>query len=210
MHRLKVSLLCLLLSFTLAGSVFGQTAPQPDTGGTAVYDSSSSGVSSYNSYSGGATYGRTSGAYFNARYFSGNGVGYQQGYQQYGGFVPFWLNDDVLIGPDLRMLVANTGGVGGNFGGVGRKYFRSRPNHRCGRVLRYRHRRQPKPVQSRNLRSGNARSILGSRGNYYYAPGNQDKFVGTGNAAVRQRRSLLLGKQHRFPRDSRVSIANRR
>lgn len=182
MHRLKVSLLC-LLSFTLAGSVFGQTAPQPDTGGTAVYDSSSSGVSSYNSYSGGATYGRTSGAYFNARYFSGNGVGYQQGYQQYGGFVPFWLNDDFLIGPDLRMLVANTGGVGGNFGGVGRKYF-SGADRIVGAAAYF----DTDTSANRNRFNQGTFGLetLGQywdlRGNYYYAPGNQDKFVGNGSA----------------------------
>jgi hypothetical protein len=183
MHRLKVSLLC-LLSITLAGSVFGQTAPQPDAGGTAVYDSSSSGgVSSYNSYSGGATYGGNAGAYFNARYFSGNGVGYQQGYQQYGGFVPFWLSDDVVIGPDMRLLIANTGGVGGNLGGIGRKYFAG-----ADRILGAAAYFDMDQSSNRNTYQQGTFGLetLGERwdlrGNVYYTGNNQDKFVGTGSA----------------------------
>ena len=182
MHRLKVSLLC-LLSITLAGSVFGQTAPQPDAGGTAVYDSSSSGVSSYNSYSGGATYGGNAGAYFNARYFSGNGVGYTQGYQQYGGFVPFWMSDDVVIGPDMRLLIANTGGVGGNFGGIGRKYFAG-----ADRILGAAGYFDVDQSANRNTYTQGTFGLetLGQywdlRGNVYYTGNNQDKFVGNGSA----------------------------
>jgi hypothetical protein len=184
MHRLKVSLLC-LLSITLAGSVFGQTGPQPDAGGTAVYDSgSSSGVSSYNSYSGGATYGGNAGAYFNARYFSGNGVGYQQGYQQYGGFVPFWMSDDVVIGPDLRLLIANTGGVGANLGGIGRKYFAG-----ADRILGAAAYFDVDQSSNRNTFQQGTFGLetLGQywdlRGNVYYTGGNnQDKFVGNGSA----------------------------
>ncbi|MDB5341790.1 MAG: Parallel beta-helix repeat protein [Schlesneria sp.] len=179
MHRLKVSLLC-LLSITLAGSVFGQTAPPSDVGGTAVYDSGSSGVSSY---SGGATYGGNAGAYFNARYFSGNGVGYTQGYQQYGGFVPFWLSDDVVIGPDMRLLIANTGGVGGNFGGIGRKYFAG-----ADRILGAAGYFDVDQSANRNTYTQGTFGLetLGQywdlRGNVYYTGNTQDKFVGNGSA----------------------------
>ena len=104
MHRLKVSLLCLLL-LSLSGPAFSQTAdsqstaqqptgPQPSSAGVASLQSydAGPGVATLQSYSAGAT---TAGTYFNARYMSGNGVGYQQGYGQLGGFIPFWVGDEM-------------------------------------------------------------------------------------------------------------------
>lgn len=168
MHRLKVSLLC-LLSLSLAGSVFGQTAPQPDSGGVATYDS----------YSGGATMG--SGTYFNLRHMSGDGVGYRGGYSNIGGMVPFWLGDNSLIAPDVRLMLGNNSQVGGNAGLVARSYVES--VDRIFGAAAY------MDVDQSNNHNTYTQQTFGLetlgqywdlRGNYYHVPGTQDKFVGNG------------------------------
>lgn len=170
MHRLKVSLLC-LLSLSLAGSVFGQAAADPQ--------SDSAGVATYDSYSGGATLG--SGTYFNIRYMSGNGVGYQQGYTQIGGLVPFWMGDNAFIGPDVRLMMTNYSGVGGNVGGIGRYY--SPGYDRIFGAAAYLDMDQS---ANRNTYTQGTFGLetLGQywdlRANAYYVPGTQDNFVGAG------------------------------
>lgn len=169
MHRLNVSLLC-LLSLSLAGSAIAQTAdPQSDSAGVATYDS----------YSGGATLG--SGTYFNVRYMSGNGVGYQQGYGQIGAFVPYWLGEDALIAPDVRLLMGNNSTIGGNLGLVGRKY--SPGYDRIFGAAAY------LDMDQSSNRNTYTQGVFGLetlgqywdlRGNAYYVPGNQDHLVSTG------------------------------
>jgi len=170
MHRVNVSLLC-LLSLSLAGSVFGQTAndpppepsgigsdltsqpaetsadqspqsngtsadqsppstgtpaiqsPQP-AGNTTIQNPLPPGYTSLNSLSGGVVAGP--GTYMNARYMSGNGVGYQNGYFQLGGFVPIWMNENTFIAPDLRVMATNNSQAGGNLGAVFRTYLPGR------------------------------------------------------------------------------------
>lgn len=170
MHRLKVSLLC-LLSLSLAGSVFGQAAadPQSDTAGVATYDS----------YSGGATLG--SGSYFNIRYMSGNGVGYQQGYTQIGGLVPFWMGDNAFIGPDVRLMLTNYSGVGGNIGGIGRYYSPS--YDRIFGAAAYLDMDQSSNRYTYTQGTFGLETLgqfWDLRANAYYVPGTQDNFVGAG------------------------------
>ncbi|MFO1041985.1 MAG: right-handed parallel beta-helix repeat-containing protein [Planctomycetaceae bacterium] len=123
MHRVIVSL-C-LLSLSLARSVYGQDAGTAPAGPEPADTSSDSGVVSYGSYSGGATYGNPS-YLVNGRYMSGSGVGYLGSYYQVGGFRPFWLSDDAFIAPEARAMLTNDGQWGGNFGGLARRYLESR------------------------------------------------------------------------------------
>lgn len=109
MPRLNVSLVC-LLTLSLAGSALAQTAVDPNA---------DSGVVSMQDYSGGAT---LRGTYFDIRHMSGQGVGYESGYTQIGGFTPFWLSEDMFIASNSRLLVTDTNRVGANTGLVGRKY----------------------------------------------------------------------------------------
>lgn len=170
MHRLKVSLLC-LLSLSLAGLASAQNAASPpsDTAGVATYDS----------YSGGATVG--SGSYFNIRYMSGNGVGYQQGYTQIGGMVPFWLGDNAIIAPDVRLLLTNYSGVGGNVGGLTRYYSPS-----YDRIFGAAAWLDMDQSAFRNTYTQGTFGLetLGRywdlRGNAYYTPGTQDHQVSQG------------------------------
>ncbi len=109
MQRVKISLLC-LLSLSLAGVLAAQTAvdPNSDVGSASLQD-----------FSGGAT---LSGTYFDVRYMSGSGVGYQNGYTQIGAFTPIWLSEDAFIAPNARILLTDNSGIGANLGLVARRY----------------------------------------------------------------------------------------
>ena len=109
MQRVKISLLCLLW-LSLAGVLAAQTAvdPNSDVGSASLQD-----------FSGGAT---LSGTYFDVRYMSGSGVGYQNGYTQIGAFAPYWLGEDAFIAPNARLLLTDNSGIGANGGLVGRRY----------------------------------------------------------------------------------------
>ena len=109
MQRVKISLLC-LLSLSLAGVLVAQTAVDPN---------SDVGSASLQNLSGGAT---LRGTYFDVRYMSNSGVGYQNGYTQIGAFTPFWLNEDAFIAPNTRLLVTDNSRVGLNTGLVARQY----------------------------------------------------------------------------------------
>jgi hypothetical protein len=169
MHRLNVSLVC-LLSVTLVGSAFVRTAnSQSDTPGVATYDS----------YSGGATLG--AGSFLNVRYMSGNGVGYQNGYTQIGGMVPFWMGENAFIGPDVKLLLGNNSQVGGNLGGIAR-YYIPEADRIIGAAAYF-------DMDQSNYHHTYTQGTFGLetlgqfwdlRGNAYYVPGTEDNFISNG------------------------------
>lgn len=167
MHRLKVFLLC-LLSVSMAGALPAQTVVEESTG-----------VATYDSYSGGATVG--AGSYFNLRYMSGSGVGYHNGYGQLGGMIPFWVGENGMIAPDVRLLMTNHGNIGGNMGLVARYYS---PKH--DRIFGSAAYLDIDQSENDNTYTQGVFGLetLGQywdlRGNAYYVPGNQDHLVSTG------------------------------
>ena len=185
MHRLKASLLC-LLSLSFAGSVFGQPADsQPDDAGRVTYDSYSGGATLGSEASGRVSYTAGpplgAGSYLFGRYMSGNGVGYQNGYSQFGGMVPIWVGDDTMIGPDIRAIAGNNATWGGNFGLVGRKYLSSL-DRTIGAAGYY---DIDQSYSKNNFHQGTfGVETLGqywdARANVYYAPGTQDKLAAAG------------------------------
>ena len=169
MHRLNVSLLC-LLSLSLAGPALVPSAhAQSDSPGVATYDS----------YSGGATLG--TGTYANVRHMSGNGVGYRGGYSQIGGLVPFWMGDNALIAPDVRLMLGNNSQVGGNVGGLAR-YYSPGADRIIGAAAYF-----DMDQSNNNNRYTQGTFGLETLGQYwdlhangYVVPGTQDNFVGNG------------------------------
>lgn len=185
MHRLKASLLC-LLSLSFAGSAFGQPADsQPDDSGRVTYDSYSGGATLGSEASGRASYTAApplgAGSYLFGRYMSGNGVGYQNGYSQFGGMVPIWVGENTMIGPDIRAIAGNNTTWGGNFGFVGRQYLPSL-DRTIGAAGYY---DIDQSYSKNNFHQGTfGLETLGqywdARANVYYAPGTQDKLAAAG------------------------------
>lgn len=109
MQRVNIGLVCLSW-LVLASAVSAQTAVDP---------SSSAGVASVQNYSGSTL---LQGTYFDVRHLTGDGVGYTNSYSQIGAFTPFWINDDTIIAPNVRLIITNSTQIGVNGGLVGRRY----------------------------------------------------------------------------------------
>lgn len=111
MQRVKLSLAC-LLCVSWVTSVSAQVELEND-----------SGIATLQDFSGGVSLG--SGAFFNIQHLSGGGVGYTNGYTNLGAFLPYWVNDDVMVAPNGRIFFTNNNNVGGSIGGVVRRYSES-------------------------------------------------------------------------------------
>lgn len=175
MHRLKVSLLC-LLSFTFTGAVYSQSGdPQSDTAGTASYNQSQL------SLTGGVTPGP--GTYFTLRHMTGDGVGYQGSYSNLGAFIPYWTDDNTILAPDIRLMLGNNSTVGGNAGLVARRYV-DNVDRIFGAAAYI-------DVDQSSYHNTYHQATFGletlgqywdARMNVYYVPGTQDKFLSNGAA----------------------------
>ena len=173
MHRLKVSLLC-LLSFTFTGAVYSQSGDSPsDTAGTASYNESQL------SLTGGVTPGP--GTYFTLRHMTGDGVGYQGSYSNLGAFIPYWTDDNTILAPDIRLMIGNNSTVGGNAGLIGRRYF-DNVDRIFGAAAFI-------DVDQSSYHNTYHQATFGvetlgqywdARMNVYYVPGTQDKFLSNG------------------------------
>lgn len=106
MSRTTLSFAC-LLGLSWVGAVSAQT------------NLNDPGVASLQNFSGGVTLG---GTYFQVTNFTGNGVGYRNGYTQLGHMTPFWLNEDLVIASNSRLLITDTQQIGGNLGAFLRYY----------------------------------------------------------------------------------------
>ncbi len=82
---------------------------------------SDSGVATYEmeNFSGSAA---LNGTYFNIYHQSNSGVGYTNGFTQFGAFAPYWLSPDSFIAPNARMILTDNAAAGFNAGLVGRWY----------------------------------------------------------------------------------------
>lgn len=107
MQRMKLSLAC-LLCLSWAGAASAQAPLESDLGVAVLED-----------YSGGVSYG---GAYFDVRTMTGDGVGYRNGFTQLGVVYPVWMDEDMYIAPNARLMVTDTKQVGANLGGMARRY----------------------------------------------------------------------------------------
>lgn len=96
---------------------------------TSVPLASDSGVATVESegFSGGVS---LNGTYFDIRHQAFSGVGYQDGFTQFGAFRPFWGSDNWYIAPNGRFLLGNDAATGFNAGLVGRVY-----NERFDRIF---------------------------------------------------------------------------
>ena len=112
MQRVNIGLVCLSW-LVFASAVSAQTAVDP---------ASDAGVAAIQTYSGG---GMLQGTYFDLRTQTGDGVGYRNSFSQIGGFTPFWINEDMFIATNSRLIITNSTQVGVNTGLVGRRYVES-------------------------------------------------------------------------------------
>ena len=95
--------------------------------------------------------------------------------------IPFWVGDDTVIGPDLRVLITNQGQIGANGGGIVRRY-NGDWDRIFGAAAYY-------DVDHSSFRNTYTQTTLGLetlgdfwdlRGNLYYVPGTQDNFLSNG------------------------------
>src|SRR5262249_2397144 len=111
MSRDTLRLTCLVW-LTLIGAAVAQPPPPPS-------NPNDVGVATLQNFSGGVSF---AGSYFQIYNMTGNGVGYQNGYTQFGHTLPFWINENLLVASNNRLMVTDTSQFGGNFGGFARYY----------------------------------------------------------------------------------------
>lgn len=104
------ALACLVLA-TSAPALAQTSVPLAADSGVATYDQES--------FSGSAT---LNGTYFDIRHQANSGVGYRNGFTQFGAFSPIWGSPDWYIAPNVRVNLTNDAAVGFNGGLVGRFY----------------------------------------------------------------------------------------
>lgn len=107
MQRMKLSLAC-LLCLSWGSAALAQSPGESDLG-----------IATLEDYSGGMSYG---GAYFDVRTMTGDGVGYRNGFTQLGVVYPVWMDEDMYIAPNIRMLVTDNSEIGVNAGMIARRY----------------------------------------------------------------------------------------
>lgn len=108
MPRATLSLACLWW-LTLVGAA----AAQPSL------NSNDPGFASLQNFSGGVSFG---GSYFQLLNVAGNGVGWRNGFTQIGGLTPLWVNEDLVIAANGRLLITDNQQIGGSIGGIVRHY----------------------------------------------------------------------------------------
>ena len=112
-HTLRSASLLVLLAFGVnaSGQVDGTAPLASDSGVTTLEQDGFSGGVSLN------------GTYFDVRHQTGKGVGYSNGFTQFGAFTPFWgSNDNWFIAPNARVNLTNDSRSGFNAGLVSRLY----------------------------------------------------------------------------------------
>lgn len=108
MPRATLSLACLLW-LTLIGAAGAQSS----------LNTNDPGVASLQNFSGGVSF---AGSYFQVQNVAGNGVGWRNGFTQFGMLTPFWINNDLVAAFNGRVMVTDTQDIGGNIGGFLRWY----------------------------------------------------------------------------------------
>jgi hypothetical protein len=76
--------------------------------------------SSTQEFTGGGAYG---GTHFDVYNTTGSGVGWRQGYSQFGLFTPLNFGDDWMIAPNGRLTITDSSRIGFSTGGILRKYM---------------------------------------------------------------------------------------
>ncbi len=112
-NTLRSASLLVLLAFGVnaSGQVNGTAPLASDSGVTTLEQDGFSGGVSLN------------GTYFDVRHQTGKGVGYSNGFTQFGAFTPFWgSNDNWFIAPNARVNLTNDSRSGFNAGLVSRLY----------------------------------------------------------------------------------------
>jgi hypothetical protein len=108
MPRATLSLACLWW-LTLIGAAAAQSG----------LNSNDPGVASLQNFSGGVAF---NGTYFQVQNVAGNGVGWRNGFTQLGTLTPYWVNDDLVVAANGRLLITDNQQIGGNIGGIVRYY----------------------------------------------------------------------------------------
>ena len=90
----SAGLMALLVFGTSASAQVNTTAPVADESGVATVDQES--------FSGGVS---LNGTYFDVRHQTNSGVGYKNGFTQFGAFAPIWGSPDWFIAPNARMTL---------------------------------------------------------------------------------------------------------
>ncbi len=107
----SAGLAALLVLGTSASGQVNSTAPVADDSGVATVDQES--------FSGGVS---LNGTYFDIRHQTNSGVGYRNGFTQFGAFAPIWGSEDWFVAPNVKMTLTDDAFMGGNAGLVARKY----------------------------------------------------------------------------------------
>ncbi|MBC8117021.1 MAG: inverse autotransporter beta domain-containing protein, partial [Candidatus Saccharimonas sp.] len=111
----SAGLMALLVLGTSASGQVNTTAPVAADSGVATVDQES--------FSGGVS---LNGTYFDVRHQTNSGVGYRNGFTQFGAFSPIWGSEDWFVAPNLRMTLTDDMATGFNAGVVARRYSAER------------------------------------------------------------------------------------
>ena len=107
----SAGLMALLVLGTSASGQVNSTAPVADDSGVATVEQES--------FSGGVS---LNGTYFDVRHQTNSGVGYRNGFTQFGAFAPIWGSEDWFVAPNVKMTLTDDAFMGGNAGLVARRY----------------------------------------------------------------------------------------